>query len=356
MSKDTTDESFGARLYSFGLVTDVQGGDKPDYKFRYFRYVWSLMRLRGSDVAGLSANEGGKVQLFELTICVPVFGRIMSSDAPGKLEKCLKEWNKDETVEFAIQLGDIIDGNENEELTEKDMDEALRALGVFERPMYHVIGNHCLRLWGGRQRVMERLKMETTQSWYRIETPSSVANESGHVFLVLDGTDISLNKWDVEDPKHKMAEEWLAQHPVEDFPNAMSWNGTFSSEQLDWLRNELARAREAKAKVFIFCHYPILADHLVMEISLLWNASDVVSLLDSYSDIVVGWFCGHYHRGGSQIPGTSASNNRTWAHIALEAILTAPQQSFATVDVHEAGVILKGTGSCSSHRWKFPTP
>lgn len=277
----------------------------------------------------------------------------MSSDACGKFEKCIEHWNGNPDVEFAVQLGDIIDGNDTDDLTDKDMDDVIRVIAQCERPLYHVIGNHCLRYRGGKTRVMEQLKMEELGSWYRFEPTSPLVSGSGHVFLVLDGTDVSLNKWDPEHVNSKLAEEWLAKHPVEDFPNAVPWNGAISSEQLDWFETQLKQAREAKSKVFVFCHYPILADHLVMAISLLWNAPELVSIMDKYSDIVVGWFSGHYHQGGAQMP---KNGTRTWAHVTVEAVLTAPEQSFAVVDVHANGVILRGTGSCNSHKWLFPTP
>lgn len=36
------DAHYGAYLYSFGLVADVQGGDKPDYKFKFYRCGFTL--------------------------------------------------------------------------------------------------------------------------------------------------------------------------------------------------------------------------------------------------------------------------------------------------------------------------
>lgn len=43
---ENVDEEFGHHLYTFGVVADVQGGDKPDYKFKFYRCV--------SDIAGNS--------------------------------------------------------------------------------------------------------------------------------------------------------------------------------------------------------------------------------------------------------------------------------------------------------------
>jgi manganese-dependent ADP-ribose/CDP-alcohol diphosphatase len=275
----------------------------------------------------------------------------LGRDAVGKLEKCLESWNANPKIQFAVQLGDIIDGNETEELTEQDMAAVVHTMKKSEHPLYHVIGNHCLRYNGGKDKLMAQLKMERGKSWYRFHPESPKVKESGHVFLVLDGTDISLNKWDEEDPKSKMAREWLENHSTDEFPNAVTWNGAISSEQLEWFEYELKQARANKSRVFVFCHYPILADHLVMAISLLWNAPELVSLLDRYSDVVVGWFSGHYHHGGAQLP---SPGTHSWAHITVEAILIAPEQSFGVVDVHENGIIFTGTGSCSSHRWLFP--
>lgn len=277
----------------------------------------------------------------------------------SKFEKCVESWNSNPLVQFAVQLGDIIDGNETEEMTEKDFADAERVIRQCRPPLYHVIGNHCLRFSGGKAPLMKRLGMKENESYYRIFPASKSVLDSGHVFLVLDGTDIALNKWNAEDPKSKLAEQWLEKHPIEKFSNSVHWNGAISAEQLAWFKQQLDDARSNGNKVFVFCHYPILADHLVMAISLLWNHEEVVSLCDSYSDVLVAWFSGHYHHGGAQIPpqkevaDKAAPNARSWAHITVEAILMAEEQSFAVVDVFERGVVLNGTGSCTSHRWTF---
>lgn len=266
-----------------------------------------------------------------------------------------------------MQLGDIIDGNDTDELTEKDMVDVMRVVAKCERPLYHVIGNHCLRLAGGKPAVMERLGVAKNGSFggafYKFDPVAPNVRKSGHTFLVLDGTDISINNEDPEDPRSRQAEEWMAKHPVEDFPNSVPWNGAISDEQMAWFEHELEVARKAQSKVFVFCHYPILADHLVMAISILWNAPQVIELLDKYEDVVVVWFAGHFHRGGAQVPSkeknttemplTAAGTPRKWAHITLEAILMAEDQSFAEVDVYERGVVLRGTGKCTSHSWHF---
>lgn len=263
----------------------------------------------------------------------------------------MKDWNENEEIQFTVQLGDIIDGNETEEATERDMQEVMAVIAQARHPMYHVIGNHCNNYNGGREKVMEKLGMPSGPAWYSfLPQQSKAVRECGHVFLVLDGTDVSVNKWNPTDPKSLEAEAWLEAHTVEEYARAVPWNGAIGQEQLAWLEAELVNARETAKRVFIFCHYPILADHLVMDISLLWNAPEVVALLDRYDDVVVAWFSGHYHRGGAQMPSPS----RKWAHLTIEAILMAPEQSYGIVDVHENGISLKGTGSCTSHSWVYP--
>lgn len=269
--------------------------------------------------------------------------------ANGKFEQCVQAWNENRAIQFTVQLGDIIDGNETTELTEKDMQDALRVIGHCRLPMYHVIGNHCNKYNGGKPKVMEQLKMQPGLAYYAFQPDSEIVRESKHVFLVLDGTDISLNKWNPDELKSKEAEAWLEAHPIEQYSNAVNWNGAIGPDQLSWLEAELRAARQAKTKVWIFCHYPILADHMVMAVSLLWNAEEVAALLDRYDDVVIGWMSGHYHQGGAQMP----SEKHKWAHITVEAILMAPEQSYGVVQVFERGATLEGTGSCRSHRWRF---
>lgn len=284
---------------------------------------------------------------------------LLARTAVGKFEQCVDAWHQNPLVQFAVQLGDIIDGNETEELTEKDFEDVDRVIRKCQLPLYHVIGNHCLRYPGGKAPLMKRLGMKEDENFYRLLPTSKSVIKTGHVFLVLDGTDVALNKWSPEDAKSKLAEEWLEKHPIEKFSNAVNWNGAISEEQLVWFKQQLEDARTNGNKVFVFCHYPILADHLVMAISLLWNHDTLVELCDAYSDVVVGWFSGHYHHGGAQIPtptqtsSSTTSSRRKWAHITLEAILMAEEQSYAVVDVFERGIVLNGTGSCTSHRWAY---
>lgn len=39
MMESSPQADYGDFLYTFGLVADVQGGDKPDHKFKYYRYI-----------------------------------------------------------------------------------------------------------------------------------------------------------------------------------------------------------------------------------------------------------------------------------------------------------------------------
>lgn len=45
MSDVPTEADFGRLLYTFGIVADVQGGDKPTQKIKLYRYVLSMDHL-----------------------------------------------------------------------------------------------------------------------------------------------------------------------------------------------------------------------------------------------------------------------------------------------------------------------
>ncbi len=95
------DDSQQQKLFSFGVIADIQWGDKGTIGNRHYR------------------------------------------EALDRLKECVQELNK-QKLAFTIQLGDVIDGNETSEKTRSDLEIVLEEYGKLSMPKYHVVGNHCL--------------------------------------------------------------------------------------------------------------------------------------------------------------------------------------------------------------------
>lgn len=125
--------------FSFGIIADVQWGDKD--------------------------KEGGRNY----------------REALGRLEESVVALNGSELA-FTIQLGDLIDGHaDNLEKTRADLERALDMYQRLDMPGFHVVGNHCIV--AGREFL--RQKLDLTQFYYDFTLPST----RGWRFIVLDGND-----------------------------------------------------------------------------------------------------------------------------------------------------------------------
>lgn len=124
--------------FSFGVIADVQWGDKETGGNRHFRA------------------------------------------ALGKLEKCVAVLNQQDLA-FTIQLGDFIDGQKSREKTLSDLDRVVEVFSKLTMPKYHVLGNHCLT--AGREALSE--KLELNRFYYDFTVPEG----KGWRFIVLDGND-----------------------------------------------------------------------------------------------------------------------------------------------------------------------
>jgi UDP-2,3-diacylglucosamine pyrophosphatase LpxH len=129
-------ENEDARLFSFGVVADVQYGNKETSGARHYR------------------------------------------ESLGNLEECVAELNQHDLA-FTIELGDFIDGNETPEKTLSDLEAVLRVYSRLGMAKFYVVGNHCLT--AGKEVLHEELGLN---SFYYDFT---VAEAEGFRFVVLDG-------------------------------------------------------------------------------------------------------------------------------------------------------------------------
>ncbi|OEU18081.1 Metallo-dependent phosphatase, partial [Fragilariopsis cylindrus CCMP1102] len=229
-------------------------------------------------------------------------------------------------VDIVINLGDIVDGkcqdtNSAGMLSLKQVHHAMLSYTKTGRKILHTYGNHCLYNFN-RTQLRQQLGIP-----FFIEEESESKSKSGHnknngfsiKFIILDGYDIALMKRsNTKSKKYKLAEDILKkENPINYKANNMNspeglegiqkrfvgFNGAIGDQQLIWLSDELQQSRRNcssrcnNQKVIVLCHQSIHPDSS-NPVCVLWNYDKVLDILRSYSDIVIGAFSGHAHKGG----------------------------------------------------------
>ncbi len=195
-----------------------------------------------------------------------------------KLESAVKGLNQ-ENLEFVVTLGDIIDENI------QSFSDILPIYSQLKVPHRIVLGNHDWEVADeDKSSVMEAIGMK--KNYY-----SEVKDKWRFIFL--DGTEVSLFRNVEGDSGWRKAKLVYDDLVAQNVPQAKSWNGGISENQLKWLQAELESAKIANEHVIICNHYPVLP---INEGHNLWNAEELVSLLDKYENIAV-YMNGHNHQG-----------------------------------------------------------
>ncbi|NLE38559.1 MAG: hypothetical protein GX621_11090 [Pirellulaceae bacterium] len=255
-------------LFSFGLVADVQYADKPDRPPRFYRA--SLERLR----------------------------------------ECVTELNR-HPIDFTIQLGDLIDGYSSPEQSQagsdavkslRDLERVLPELARLNMKLYHVVGNHCMRV--GRETLQERLGLTTA---YYDFVPESV---SGWRMVVLDSMGIEY--------------------------------GELGKEQTEWLEATLAQAAKRNERVIVFNHFPLLKETTTRyDTIFLKNQPAIRNILDR-SGCVVAYFAGHDH-------AAAYAKDLGIHHVTFPAMAEAHKtNAYAIIDVFDDRIEIRGFGNVPS--------
>jgi len=174
-----------------------------------------------------------------------------------------------------MHLGDMID---------KDVRSYEVVVPIYRRlkaPRLQVIGNHDYSIEDAEKAgVPGYLEMEhryyshTVGRWR---------------FIVLDGNELSLFSHAKASEETKAA----ARFAKASRRKLADYNGGIGQDQLAWLRTQLDQARGEGKRVVLCCHYPLLP----IGAHSLWNAEEVLQLVQEFSDIIAAWFNGHNHDG-----------------------------------------------------------
>lgn len=282
---------------------------------------------------------------------------------------------QEDEVCLVLNLGDIIDGkcqdveaHGGDQLPEgidpglAAMDDVLQHLSVYKSgPILHTYGNHELYNLD-RQTLGEKLGIPFVREpcgdlvGYRSHVHKSVR------FVVLDTYDIArMRRCSTSSRKHKSATDILAKHnpnfpELENSPEGMTgvkrrfvaFNGGVDKPQLQWLRGTLQEAREAREKVIVLSHQPILPGSS-SPVCLVWNYKEVLAVLREFSDVIVVSLSGHAHTGGYK-------RDKSGIHFrVIEAALQSPSpvKTYGLVDVFDDRLIIRGFGDCSSAVYDF---
>lgn len=151
-----------------------------------------------------------------------------------------------------------------------------------------VVGNHCLYV--GREALQKRLNLDGS-SYYTKELSTT------WTLVALDTVYIGVER-NEGDPRRLEADKYLQDHAGEE--NAVLWNGALGSEQTNWLKEELSKARSRKKRVVVCGHHPLVAEAAASP-HVIWNAGEALQAFSEYNDVVAAYFCGHYHSGGSAV-------------------------------------------------------
>ncbi|MDR6104552.1 3',5'-cyclic AMP phosphodiesterase CpdA [Agrobacterium larrymoorei] len=249
------------------------------------------------------------------------------AESTRKLADAILTFNQEELA-FVITLGDLID---------RGWESFDAILGCYDQLKHRSIllpGNHDFAVEPEHlPQVHERLGMPA--KWYDFTLGE-------FRFIVLDGNDVSTFAPPLGDPRRELAKARLDALREAGALNAQDWNGSFSDEQLAWLRATLAKADAMHEQVVLFCHYPLYPENAHN----MWDAPDVLKLLAAHHS-VKAWFCGHNHDGNYGVIGNTH-------FVTIKGMVdTLDQNTFAIADVYVDRISLRGFGREASRTLVF---
>ena len=124
--------------------------------------------------------------------------------------------------------------------------------------------------------------------------------------------------------------------------------GGLGEEQTVWLELQLAECARSNIRAIVVGHVPVHAqasEHMCLA----WDAKRVLEIMWSFNNTVIGYFCGHDHKGGY------FRDKNNIHHITFHAILetTPNSNSYATVKVYDDKVSVEGVGMIGYYELYF---
>ena len=307
----------GKRQFSFGIITDVQYADIPNGKSfhgvpRYYRHSLDV------------------------------------------LKRAVKDWSAKD-LQFAVQLGDIVDGNHPSEKAHEGLTSVTELFEQLRCRTWHTLGNHCLY-------TSQREKLHTYLNIPAAEDGASYYDFSpvpGWRIFMLDSYDVSVLGWPEGHPRRLLAEAILNEKNPNENKNSpdglegvqrrfVKFGGGVSDDQLQWLERKLRQAKEQDERAILCTHLP-LHPKTAHPNSLLWNFEQVNETIASFAGTVVAVLSGHCHRDRETF------DEHGIYYRVFEAVLECPPgaDAYGHIDVHENCMVIHGVGRLNSARVLF---
>lgn len=247
--------------------------------------------------------------------------------AVARLGEAVEHFN-DRPLAFCAHLGDLIDREW------KSFEEITKPLAQSRHRWHQLLGNHDFEVIDeNKGKVPARLGMAWRYGSFEY---------ADFRFVVLDTNDVSVYAHPAGSPERNAAAEELARLQAAKVRQAKPWNGAMSGEQLAWLDQTCADAREKRLKVIVLAHHPVFpdGDHNV------WNAADVLAVIDRHPQ-VVAWLNGHNHAG-------AFGERNGVPFLTMRGMVETPGTSaFATARVLSDRIVLTGHGREPAREMKF---
>lgn len=240
--------------------------------------------------------------------------------SPQKLADAIKVINGF-APHLSFHLGDLIDRDH------RSLSVVRPILATLNSPLVHLLGNHDFEV--------PQEKRENIWADYGLSAPYHELVLPGWRFLFLDGNQRALHRHAKGSSEYKALGAWLSQHakdPSRKLGSTADYNGALGEEQLRWLGARLDEARQARQRVLLFCHYPVLP----ADPHTLWDADAVVALV-ARQPHVMAWINGHNHDGNY----LCHNGIHFWN---LRGMVDTNENSFALASLTEEALDVRGYG------------
>lgn len=290
----------------------------------------SFLINRRNQAAGAAAPH---LRLGILTDCqyadveTPPNSKRLYRKSPAKLKQAVEAMNQMGDLDFVIHLGDMID---------RDVKSYEVVMPIFRQlrcPHYQLLGNHDYT-------VVDEEKA-SVPSYLGMERRFFSWSLAGWRFIVLDGNEISL----FSAAKGSVASQFAEDFRKNSKRKLAEYNGGISQAQLGFLDSELRQAAQHQEKAIVFCHYPLWP----IDAHALWNAEDVLAVLQRHSNTVAAWFNGHNHDGNYAA--------RDGIHfLNFRGMVDTQQNCYARVELFSQHIQVTGFGREPSRNLILPAP
>ncbi|QTN30965.1 metallophosphoesterase [Akkermansiaceae bacterium] len=223
----------------------------------------------------------------------------------AKLEHAIADLNT-RPLDFTVTLGDLID---------RDFKSFGSVMPIYEKLKsrhFPILGNHDFSVEDGEKgKVLAALGMEKAYHSMVIK---------GWRFLFTDGTDDAIWRYPASDPR-----TLAAKKPYR--------NSGICAEQMAWIAEELAAAKESGQRAIVFNHYPAFPEKGPN----ITNSKELVALIGKHGN-VAAYMNGHHHAGNYAEKGGCHYVN------FKGMVETEKETAYATVSCYSDRLVIEGMG------------